>query len=89
MDGIRPQEVIPAIALIGVGFVVLPAALIAVATDTEPRTLRCPETGKNVLLQLDAKRAVKSIFTSAPPKVGACSRWPERAGCDQGCLWQL
>lgn len=89
MDAVKPAELIPALGLLAAGFVVLPAALIATVTETDPRTLRCPETGSNVLVQLDAKRAIKSMFTSAPPKIGMCSRWPERARCEQGCLWQL
>lgn len=89
MNGLDAKEVLPAIGLLALGFVVIPASLIAVATDTEPRMVRCPETGAETLVQLDAKRAIRSMFTSAPPKIGACSRWPGRVGCDQGCLWQL
>lgn len=89
MDAMKPQELLPALALLAAGYVILPAALIATVTETEPKTVRCPETGKNVLVQLDARRAVKSMFTGAPPKIGMCTRWPERAACEQGCLWQL
>jgi hypothetical protein len=89
MDALKPQELIPALGLLAAGYVILPAALIATVTDTEPRTLRCPETNRNVLVRLDAKRVIKSMFTSAPPKIGMCTRWPERQGCDQGCVWQL
>jgi hypothetical protein len=89
MDALRPQEIIPALGLLALGYVILPAVWIAAVTDTAPRTVRCPESGSNVLVRLDPRRAIRSIFTSAPPKVAVCTRWPERQGCAQGCLWQL
>ncbi|MFZ1919866.1 MAG: DUF1761 domain-containing protein [Terriglobales bacterium] len=51
------------------------------------RTVNCPETHAPVSVRINALRAA---FTglSGKPKVSlaSCSRWPERAGCDQACI---
>jgi hypothetical protein len=89
MDALNPQDVLPALGVVALGYVVLPAAMIATVTETGPRTVRCPETGTNAIVRLDPRRAIRSMFTSAPPKIGICTRWPDRGRCEQGCLWQL
>jgi hypothetical protein len=55
------------------------------------RVLTCPETGESVGVDLDAKRAAVTSLLGANPALSLtdCTRWPERAGCDQACLHQL
>jgi len=53
----------------------------------DSRAVNCPETHSPVAVRFNAFRAA---FTgmSGKPKLGLadCSRWPERAGCDQACI---
>lgn len=52
--------------------------------------LICPETGKPVSVELDARRAVETELTGERKfSLQACSRWPERADCGQECLSQV
>lgn len=55
------------------------------------RVLTCPETGEAVGVDLDAKRAATTSLFGASPALSLtdCTRWPDRAGCDQACLHQL
>ncbi|MBI2212227.1 MAG: hypothetical protein HYU52_01155 [Acidobacteria bacterium] len=55
------------------------------------RVLTCPETGEAVGVDLDARRAAStSLFGNRPAlRLTDCTRWPERAGCNQACLHQL
>jgi hypothetical protein len=54
------------------------------------RIITCPETKRPAAVEVDAKRAA---LTSCRGRVSLrlrdCSRWPERAGCDQACLSQI
>ena len=45
----------------------------------------CPETGKNVVVAVDRKQAMKAVFTGKHLKVVHCNRWPERGDCDRDC----
>ena len=51
------------------------------------RTVNCPETHAPVSVRINALRAA---FTGLSGKqkvsLASCSRWPERAGCDQACI---
>lgn len=46
--------------------------------------ITCPETDQPAAVKVDLLR---SAF--ADLRLGDCSRWPEKAGCDQDCLRQL
>jgi hypothetical protein len=52
-----------------------------------PQIVRCPETGKNVCVTLDATLAAMTAI-AGPPKllVTNCELWPERQFCDQACV---
>jgi len=58
---------------------------------TGKRVLTCPETGESVGADLDVNRAATSALFGSKPALSLtdCTRWPERAGCDQACLHQL
>ncbi len=50
------------------------------------RPTTCPETGMGAMVELDVPYAVRMrILGDGRRKIRACSRWPERATCGQGC----
>ena len=54
------------------------------------RVLTCPETRLPVGAEVDAARAARGALVDNPRFViTSCSRWPERAGCDQACAAQV
>jgi hypothetical protein len=54
------------------------------------RLVRCPETGKPSIVQIDARlAAVTALFSGTDFRIERCSRWPNRQGCPQACLEQI
>ena len=55
------------------------------------RLIVCPETFQPAAVKVDAARAAKLAALSGEPelRLDACSRWPDREGCDQACLAQI
>jgi hypothetical protein len=54
------------------------------------RLVTCPENRRPAGVDLDAWRAAWTGWGKAPEfRLGACTRWPERAGCGQQCLSQI
>ena len=52
--------------------------------------LTCPETGKPVAVELDARRlAATEMVGDRDLRLRSCSRWPERSGCGQECLAEV
>lgn len=51
----------------------------------------CPETGREVQVQIKAARAGWGVLTGgiADIQIKNCTRWPERRGCDQGCIAEV
>jgi hypothetical protein len=49
------------------------------------RVVTCPETNDEAAVSLDALFAASRGVL----RLSACSRWPERAGCNQACLAQI
>ena len=55
-----------------------------------PREVRCPETNRVAIVQVDAFHACLTSFFDDPIlQLSACSRWPERQNCDRACLREL
>jgi hypothetical protein len=55
-----------------------------------PRTVRCPETGKEVQIELYAGRAAATAVPGPPElHVHHCALWPARQGCAERCVQQL
>lgn len=48
------------------------------------RLVTCPENSETAAVNVDALHAAVSDL-----RLSRCSRWPERAGCDQRCLQQI
>jgi hypothetical protein len=54
------------------------------------RVITCPETRKPAAVWVDAGHAAVTAVAGRPRlRLKDCSRWPERAGCDQRCLSQV
>lgn len=55
------------------------------------RLIVCPETGEAAAVRLDAAIATETSIYQEPAdfRLSACSRWPERAGCNEACLPQI
>ena len=54
------------------------------------RIITCPETNLPATAEVDAALAAGTTMATRPRfVVTACSRWPERAGCDQACAPQI
>lgn len=50
----------------------------------------CPETGKPVAVEVDAKHAALTLTKGIPElRLTNCTRWPERADCGQQCVEQI
>jgi hypothetical protein len=81
----------PWIALAGIGvlavfFVLLPVMAAALARVRGLRRVRCPETGREVRVGLDARHAaLGAAFGQPATRIDYCSLWPDRRGCRQGC----
>ncbi|HET7433390.1 MAG TPA: hypothetical protein VFN10_01620 [Thermoanaerobaculia bacterium] len=82
----------------GIGFTVAAAAVVALivafgvlsARYRGKRIVTCPETRLPVSAEINAMLAAGTAIVTQPRFVVTnCSRWPERAGCDQACAPQL
>ena len=80
-----PKIVIPEIAAMAAAFVFLPVVACAMSDARRPHGVECPENGQRVTVRLDPARTVLNLFAGSRQRVSACTRWPERAGCDRGC----
>jgi hypothetical protein len=51
------------------------------------RAVSCPENQQPVAVRFDALHAAASGMSGRPAlRLSACTRWPERRGCDQACI---
>jgi hypothetical protein len=82
-------------SIVGILFVLslIPLILLAVRTIIRyrgPRVVTCPEKSDSATVKLDIGHAVCSTATGDTElRVRACSHWPERRECGQGCMEQL
>ena len=54
------------------------------------RVVVCPETRQYVAVEVDALHAAASATDEAAElRLRSCTRWPERASCDQDCVYQI
>ena len=74
----------------GAVFVLLPTVLTTFYEYRRKWSVTCPELGRSAEIGVDAGRAARSsMFGRLRLKVLSCSFWPERKGCDEGCLRNL
>jgi hypothetical protein len=54
------------------------------------RVITCPETRRPAAVKVDVRHAAASaVRDTLDLRLKSCTRWPERAGCDQDCLAQI
>lgn len=54
------------------------------------RIVKCPENEASAVVEVDAARyTATSLFEHPTVRLRECSRWPDRASCDQACLPQV
>ncbi len=82
-----PWILIAAILTVAALYVLVPLVTHTFFRYRPRRHLRCPETGNEVEVCVDASRAAFTAAFGEPLlRVKDCSLWPERKECDQGCL---
>jgi hypothetical protein len=68
-------------------------AIIAIRTWVRfrgARVVTCPETRQPAGVAVDIGHAmVSAVWERADVRIGRCSRWPEREGCDEACVAQI
>ncbi len=54
------------------------------------REVSCPETMEAALVRIQVARAIASRLTGQNDlRLKACSRWPDKRGCNQACASQI
>jgi len=54
------------------------------------RVIICPETGKQAMVEIDARHAaISSLLGQTDLRLDDCWRWPMKENCGQECLLQL
>lgn len=82
-----PWIVITSIVAVAVLYVLLPLVADTFSRFRGKRSLRCPVTGQDVNVDVDARRAaLTSALGRVLLRVRNCSLWPERKGCAQDCV---
>lgn len=82
-----PWLVLAAIATLAVLYVLLPIIAETFLRFRRSKFLRCPETGNDAEVRIDAPRAAFTAGFGHPRlRVEECSRWPEQKGCGEECL---
>lgn len=75
--------------LIGLGllYVLLPVALHTLFRYRPRKSVRCPETGTEAQVRVDAPHAaLTSTIGRLDLRVRNCSLWAERMGCARTCV---
>ena len=72
-------------------YVLLPVGFETFRRLRKRRTLRCPETGQEAEVELNALRAAlgSALGQRRMLRMRECSLWPERKDCPQTCLRAL
>lgn len=79
--------VLPWIVAAAVVIVIAPVVVGAYLRYRDARTVRCPTTGTDAVVEVDAVRAARTAFPGPPDvRVKTCSHWPDLDGCDETCV---
>ena len=82
-----PGIAVTAIISLAAVYVLVPVVADAFRRFRTRRSLRCPESGREAEVGIDAGRAaLTSAFGRALLRVKSCSLWPERKACAQDCV---
>ncbi len=83
----HPWIVVTAVLVIALLYVLVPVVADFYRRYRGSRVLRCPETGREAQVGIDASHvALTSAFGKPHLRVENCSLWPEKEGCLQECL---
>jgi hypothetical protein len=75
------------VATIALLFVLVPIVAETFARYRPVQIVRCPKTGTNVRVQLDATLAALTAVPGPPKlRVDRCDLWPEHQDCRQDCV---
>lgn len=82
-----PGLLILAVLAAGLLFVIVPVTLTTFYEYRRKRNVVCPETGRSAEIGVDAGKATRgAAFGFRTLKIEDCSLWPDRKGCQEGCL---
>lgn len=83
----HPLILIAALAALAVLYVVVPVAAEGLARFRKGIHVDCPETGQSVDVSVTPSSAAAWSFRGPGSlRVVRCPLWPERQGCDRGCV---
>lgn len=54
-----------------------------------PMLVTCPETAAPTAVKVDVTTMTGGVLSESGIRLASCSRWPERAACDQLCVAQI
>jgi hypothetical protein len=78
------------LCLVGVSVLLLPLVLWRfeiLKRYSSGRLVACPENQQSATVSIDARHAAETGVDGCPElRLCDCTRWPERANCDQACL---
>lgn len=84
---IDPLMLIGVIVLFGLLFVVVPVVFDAYQRFRQRKVMTCPETGGFAEVVLNKRlAALGAAFGKSWLRVGNCSLWPGKRGCDEKCV---
>jgi hypothetical protein len=82
----NPWIVLPGLVVVAVVFVMLPVGLAVFRHYSRPKVIRCPVTGDEAAIQIDADgAAVRAALGQERLEVLDCSAWPQER-CAQRCV---
>ena len=85
-----PMQVLVPLLLAAVLAVYLGIAIRAAWRMRGKRVVICPETRQPAGVTVDiGHAATTAVWEKTDVRLNACSRWPERANCDQPCTAQI
>ena len=76
------------ILAIAVAFLLVVGAFAAIAARGKHAVV-CPGDGRPATVRSSGGNGVAVVLGGAEPRIAKCDRWPDRAGCAQGCVAEL
>jgi hypothetical protein len=78
---------LPWIVAAAVLIVIAPVVTTVYLRYRKRQTVRCPQTGTDATVEVDARHAARTAFPGPPDvRVKTCSHWPDLEGCDEACV---
>lgn len=82
----RPELILPLIAVIAVVYVLLPVGLAMRARYRRPKLVRCPLLPCEATIAVRGAALAEALGVRSLRRVRACSLWPRHRGCAEACL---